>query len=89
MDGSVFMDERVDRMEYRIIRKVAMDLESGLNSIENHVNRMLLEGWQLVGGLNVTAHGGDYTLTQAVQRVRPLLSNNQTNFLNDINRMRG
>ena len=86
MDGSVFMDERVDRMEYRIIRSRDMNAEAGLARLEVEVNQALSEGWQLVGGICVADL---IVFAQAVQRVRPLPSNNQTNFLNDINRMRG
>lgn len=100
MDGSIFMPGVADRMEYRVIRKVANDLESGVNSMENLVNRVLAEGWQLAGGLGVTTHGDEYMLTQAVQRVRPMFGNNRTTFMpyanvadlrpsNNVNRMHG
>jgi hypothetical protein len=76
-------------MEYRVIRKSTGDIDAGLNSMENLVSQSLAEGWQVAGGLCVTTQGNWYILTQAVQRVHPLPGNNETNFLNNINRMRG
>lgn len=87
-------------MEYRVIRHMLRYPDYDDDTIENDVNRLLTEGWQVSGGLSVTTLlNGHVIMCQAMVRVRPLLGNNRTTLVNidvnstnpsnNINRMRG
>lgn len=69
-------------MEYHVVRRQARNLEAGFAGLEVEVNERLSSGWQLVGGLCVAPYELGFVFTQAVQRVRPLPSNNRTTLVN-------
>jgi len=70
MCGSRSYDVIVEKTkEYRVARGGA----NGIHSLENSVNRLLEEGWELVGGVSITGRGvnnNDLELVQAMVRVK-------------------
>lgn len=78
MDGSVFVEETADRMEYRLVASTSSWVEHGLIEIQREVNQRLAEGYMVSGSLVVAPCRDGFYLIQPMTRVRPLPGNNRT-----------